>query len=70
MERTENMHERTYIKFDTLLAITIAYASIVYNIFSMINRLIHYKKLNLELINQFFHFTDKYESTFKIKLYI
>ena len=62
MEIMENLYQRNYMKFDALLANTRAYATIIYHIFFMISSLINYKKLNLKLINKFFHLIDQKKS--------
>ena len=59
LNRNENVYTRTYQKLDALFANTRALIFIIYQIFSLINSFINYKKLDLELINLFFQFNEE-----------
>ena len=68
MERNENVYTRIYQRLDAVFANTSAFLSIIYQIFSLINTFIYYKKLNLDLIDPFFNFNEEKQSLINLKI--
>ena len=50
---------KSYLMLDAVIANTSALISIIFQIFSLINAFIYYKKLNLDLIDPFFNFNEE-----------